>query len=427
MPKFDLLIPSIMENLTNNPGDLIQKVEADEDMKKDRRGSLTLANAGKGLPSPKENHHIPCKGLVYDKDTGRVVSLPYPKMFNMGECEDNITLTNSLLNDPEVLVWFPRKEDGTLIQVFGYGGEIYFSTRGVLEGSIGHQRLTNGTGSNDDEVNPNMDFIEEAKRILDLDNNPKLKEDLQHLTLIFELICPESKVVTNYGSWRKLILTGVINRSVEPFFYTSFPDLVAYAKLRGLEAVERLMPPVPGPQAMEKVLFLQKWEHDLLEGSVLQFEKDGKVLHRVKVKTNKYLRTYRILHGRKEADIAADLLIKPGLTVSWEAYVGHLKELIGEEPDFELVGQIQPLWQKWTTRILDSMDSLKNLEAEASRLKEATGGDMKAFSQAVQDYEQNDKSALFMFARGKAREAHRNYLRHKLPDGDSVKKALEGM
>jgi hypothetical protein len=406
--------------------DMVPQMMADEVLKKDHRpdAGLTLINASKGLPSPKEKHQIPCKGLVVDTTNGKVVSLPYPKMYNFGENQENITFTDELLKDDEVRVVFPRKEDGTLIQVFYYLGHLCFTTRGVLEGSIGHKRMTemNDASSNDEDSNADFlkiakDLLAEALKFIDL------HVYLADYTLIFELVCPESRVVTPYGQDRRLILTGILDRSGPVFRYLPRLELEQAAKYFELDVVEELMPSCKATEALDKIHALSNYEKDLLEGSVLQFEKDGEVIHRVKVKTARYLRTYRILKGRKEGDMAADLLLNPELRASWDAYVAKLRDLMGEEPDWELTQEIKPMWQSWADKITTSLSKLEDLKKEAQDLL-AVNPDMKIFASTIASKSQDEKSSMFCFARGKEREAYGGYLRKHLPDGEAVREAL---
>lgn len=202
---------------------------------------LVLFNAGPKLFAPDDAHQMWAKGVVFDKDTSRVVSMPLKKMWNHFESE--------FLPVPrfdELRVY--KKWDGTMIQVFRYKGEIIVTTRGSFDN----------------------EYIDSAKRLIDPN---KIKDGY---TYVYELLDPELPNVIRYGGEARLEHLATYNLNEFRYEldvdqeYESFDDF--------MQAVDHCM-------------------RDDGEGGVICFVKDGVLFHREKVKTSDYIAMFRAYTG----------------------------------------------------------------------------------------------------------------------------------
>lgn len=123
------------------------------------------------------------RGIIFNRKTGKVVGRTFPKFFNM-----NQRVETQERNLPWHLGYrIFRKEDGWLGTLFRHAGQHKIATKGSFK-SIGAIWAT-----------------ERLKRY-DLTNLP------DEVTLLFELICPETHIVVDYGDREDLVLLAAYNR-----------------------------------------------------------------------------------------------------------------------------------------------------------------------------------------------------------------------
>ena len=194
------------------------------------------------------------RGLLIDEKTGEVVARPFDKFFNWGE---NGRTTSAPL--VEVL----EKCDGSLGILYRRNGEYRVSTRGSL---VSKQALW-------------------ASRFLN--ENYDLSGLPENLTLLFEIIYPENRIVVDYQGREDLVLLGVRDR----FTGDDYP----FAKVR--EIAERYGFSTPNvfeferlADVLEAAKYLKGTE---AEGWVCRFA-DGQ---RFKVKGEDYVNIHRIVWG----------------------------------------------------------------------------------------------------------------------------------
>src|SRR5262249_3879074 len=160
---------------------------------------LVLANAGPALYTPQTPHQLYAKGVVYTRDPFALVSLPLVKIYNVGERDVTVADLARMGADHGVRIRFLRKVDGSLIQVFRFAGRVDFTTRGMIEGARG----TREPGEEAD-----FDYLGTARQLA-RERYPALLESpalLQGRTLLFELIHPKARKVTDYGQRADLSL-----------------------------------------------------------------------------------------------------------------------------------------------------------------------------------------------------------------------------
>lgn len=152
--------------------------------------------------SRKEDFHNPwereCRGIVFDFDTGKILSRPYHKFFNLGERDQ----TPPDLNKPHVLL---EKLDGSMIRAFKSKDRWIWGSR------AGETFLT-----------PQVEkFVEKNPQYL------KMVERYHACTLLWEWCSRQNRIVLDYPEDR-LVLTGI--RENETGRYCLYENLEILAK-----------------------------------------------------------------------------------------------------------------------------------------------------------------------------------------------------
>lgn len=284
--KFELSIPGLLKRLVDEAPQVLGAIHEDDKLLKRTADDLVLANASKLLFTPESPHQLYAKGVIYQTEPWRVVSLPYLKMYNYGEREDTYALANELAQRDDVTVRFNEKLDGSMVQTFAHGGRVRVTTRGMMEGVS----LEGFQG---------FDYIGAARSILERQTPAALDpERVRGLSLVWELIHPNARIVTDYGTREDLVLTGAVDfRSGVPFYLAR----EALAELgAALGAPVAPLMSLPGESLAERLEALASvLDGTDQEGAVLTFEGPDDagrqvVLHRVKVKGASYLRLMRL-------------------------------------------------------------------------------------------------------------------------------------
>jgi RNA ligase len=194
------------------------------------------------------------RGHIFDLETGECVAWAFPKFFNLGENPEVL---------PHVLPWnrpyeVTEKMDGWLGVLYRHEGIYKVATRG----SFTSEGATWATA-----------------RIQDY-NLTGLPDDV---TLCFEIITPEQRIILDYGLERRLVILGAFDRHSG----TEYPHsrVEQWSRTMGLPMVP-LLPHL----SLEDLLDRQK-ELEHFEGFVIRFYDD----RRVKMKTRWYLNIARIL------------------------------------------------------------------------------------------------------------------------------------
>lgn len=123
------------------------------------------------------------RGIIFNLKTGEVVARPFPKFFNMDQ---------RIETQERNLPWHDgfrifKKHDGWLGILYRDSGQHRISTRGSFK-SVGALWAT--------------EFLKKY----DLTGLP------DEVTLLFELICPATKIIVNYGTREDLVLLAAYNR-----------------------------------------------------------------------------------------------------------------------------------------------------------------------------------------------------------------------
>jgi RNA ligase len=215
----------------------------------------------------KRSHHNmkirrECRGLIFDTATGKLLSRPYHKFFNVGEREE--TAINKInLYEPHVVL---EKLDGSMIRPIP-----------TKEGF----RLATKAGITDVAMNAEVFIADKTNYrqfILEMIDDRK--------TAIFEWCSRKNRVVVDYPEDR-LILTGIRDKENGSYVpYYKMASIASYANIPVVKSVDGL--------AVQNIdLFVkQVREWDDGEGVVIRFDNG----HMVKVKADEYV----LRHKSKE-------------------------------------------------------------------------------------------------------------------------------
>lgn len=185
-----------------------------------------------------------CRGLITDIQ-GNVVSRPFSKFFNLEEVD-------TLPDEPFTV---SEKMDGSLAISYWVDGQMYVATRGSFD-------------------SPQSQWANEW-----LKNNMSDTMLCSKYTYLFEILCPESRVVVHYGDRQELVLLAVIETATGkelPIDCWGFstPRFFSIGSIKELAAMD--------------------WRN--FEGFVVRFESGM----RVKVKLAEYVRLHRLISGINE-------------------------------------------------------------------------------------------------------------------------------
>jgi hypothetical protein len=272
------------------------------------------------------------------------VSLPLVKIYNVGERNVTVRDLAALATEPAVHLRFLRKIDGSLIQVFAADGRVWFTTRGMIDGAI----IQRG---GDAEERADFDYLGTARRLAET-MMPRLfthaGELLDGRTLVFELIHPAARIVTDYGDRAELILLACFDR--RRVAYLPYPEVRRLGDLYGLPTVDALSP--DGITLDEQIdALLASMAGTDQEGSVLTFERHDEVIYRVKVKSPDYLHLMRLM-SHCTYDATVGVVEAHGFT-TWPQLEVFLKEQGRERVPEEVLDTYKEHFDRYVAYLAD--------------------------------------------------------------------------
>lgn len=204
-----------------------------------------------------------CRGLIFDTETGQLISRPYHKFFNVGE-RDETQLDKIDLTKPHVVL---EKLDGSMIRPIP-----------TKEGF----RLATKAGVTDVAMNAEV-FIADKPNYSQF---IKYCISDNYCTPIFEWVSRKNRIVVDYPE-DNLILTALRYNTTGK--YDSYEQLCKYARTWNIPVVKA----IAGDETdITKVVdHIRKWDDG--EGVVIRFD-DG---HMVKIKADDYV----LRHKSKDA------------------------------------------------------------------------------------------------------------------------------
>ena len=279
------------------------------------------------------------RGLIINVKTGVVVARPFPKFFNINETKET-KLENLPMEVPEVT----EKLDGSLGILYAYNNEYFITTKGTLNSEQGRWAT--------------YYFREHF-------SNKKLPNDI---TLLFEIIYPENRIVIDYNGQKELFLIGAIDIKTGNDY--AHHALEKIAKKYGFTLV--LQKQVTLPMILKKIDTLPANE----EGFVARYSNGL----RIKIKGKEYLRIHRILSNLSLISI-------------WEV-------LRQGTFDQEFVEKIPEEFRKWTEKTAQVLLMTKKRIAEETEnryKKRPNTNDRKIFAHWVQHQEKQYHALLYTY------------------------------
>jgi len=256
------------------------------------RGDLVLYNYTDHCTYEKawDEYTRNARGIVFHKDTGKVIARPFPKFFNLGETQETM-----FKNLPSGGYTVAEKMDGSLGVIYFHDGEWQVNTRGSFTS---------------DQAIEGLNML----RGYDMSRVP------ENLTLLAEIIYPSNKIVVNYGDERKLVLLGA--RITESGKDVS--SLVEHLGT-GMEVAPRFDLTIPQMIELQKTLPKDK------EGFVVYFHENDL---RVKIKGDEYMKIAKLL-----ADLSP-------LSIWENMYMGKVKREVLEQIPEEYRNEWEPIRDK---------------------------------------------------------------------------------
>ncbi len=308
------------------------------------------------------------RGIILNKKTGEVVALPFRKFFNVNQTED--TQEKDLPWKDGFRIF--RKEDGWLGILYRYNGQYRIATRGSFK----------STGAI---------WATEFLKRYDLEGLP------DEVTLLYELICPETKIVVNYGDTEDLILLAAYNR----FTGEEYPweQVEEWSKKFGFTLAESYTQDWLGYCRGQ----IKTVPGDELEGYVIRFNNGL----RVKIKSEDYFRLSHLLSGLTPLNIWGEMkegYVPQGLLQWCGLGVDHYLLLS------KITSHLQREYAKLYSQIREDFDKLT---WNCGTVQRAT------FAKAVQTM--NNQPALFALFDGFENRVDDYIMKRIRPHGNVIK------
>lgn len=290
------------------------------------------------------------RGLIICEETGEVVAASMPKFYNLGETVIPGVVASVQEGDFEALV----KLDGSCGIGYRLDGRYRWATRG----SFASEQAAVAQAMWDEKY---------------AHNDALLCGQWNHLTLVTEIIHPETRVVCRYD-FQDLVLIAARDRFTGEDL--SYAELTAIGLRLGMRVVER----IDGAD-VEALVRRAETLSDNEEGFIFRWA-DG---YRLKVKGNEYKRLHRLLSGITPRELA----------FAWhDTTIVEMLRIMPEE------------FREETEALIEQLDG--NTAELARQTEEAYGGaagigDQKAFAAWVKG--QNPRLAGFLFARRQQEQA----------------------
>lgn len=268
---------------------------------------------------------------------GRVVSCSFPKFGNYGEFPDDTRRLNQALAD-KGRVLFSHKEDGSLCVRSVVNGEVILRTRGTLFGGDDMDDGTPSFGSR---------FRKTAEEKYPILLDPTWYAD--DVTLLFEYVAPDNRVVVGYKE-PDLVFLGGVDHAGPKFYLLDWPVVSSIAEQYGLNLVQVHELPDDPQLMLEEV---RDWRS---EGIVARCA-DGQVL--VKVKSAYYLANHRM-----KFSMTYKTIVEFVKTAQVEDEKDLAEKLKSYDYDWEVVDEAKRLYARYQ-RAVDQADAWA---IEAARL-----------------------------------------------------------
>ena len=241
-----------------------------------------------------------CRGVIVNRNTGEIVARPFEKFHNYGSPQATLNINGAaLLLAQEPVIW--GKLDGFMCTLYEWEGVHYLASKGSFHSThakwaTARFRKQWGTSS----------ILQKG------------------WTAVFEGICPELRIVVNYGDVNELRLLAVINNETGEEYRPS--QIKALGEATGFSTPE--LHDMTLEEARHNTLIddLQVTDNGNIEGKitneegyVLTWYRDGITPFRLKMKFIDYLRLHRMVTNVSPKHIWE--VLSNGLTSEMEEYI----------------------------------------------------------------------------------------------------------
>lgn len=270
------------------------------------------------------------RGIIINRVTGEIVARPFSKFFNVGEREE--TMEHNLPWTSNYLVF--EKMDGWLGTLYRFNGEYCIATRGSFDGMGIGVWATN-----------------HLRTHYDLSDLP------DEVTLVFEIICPQTKIIVDYKSREDLVLLAAFNRHTGEEY--EWNQVTQWATQFGFS-----VPRVFGSDISECRRILSTYAGNEMEGFVIRFA-DGL---RVKIKSEDYRRRAALMMDLTPLSIWKVLHREATTKKEYDCLFSSLDEMRQTVDDDyvemfnEICETIRAAYRKVWDQIWDEFDKVKHLQ-----------------------------------------------------------------
>lgn len=309
------------------------------------------------------------RGIIFEKKTGNLVAMPFPKFFNLGEQEE--TFLENLPNEPYTVT---EKMDGSLGIVYFYDNEWKVATRGSFT----------------------SDQAVKAKEILKKYDMSRISTEV---TLLVEIIYPENKIVVNYGDKEELVILGANNyRNREE---VTRKKLKVYSEASGMPLVQEYKFTISEMIDFQKTLTKDE------EGFVVKY-KSGL---RVKIKGEEYMNVHRIISHMTPLVYwkAMELGKIP------EKYLEQIPEEFREESD-KLVNALRNRYKDCVQKIRKEYETATKLFNEQNEIDNIK----KFFGLYMQSSDSNYAKGIFAWLDGNRHKMDKFVMSRIRPKGNKL-------
>ena len=258
-----------------------------------------------------------CRGLVLDSK-GNIVAMPFPKFFNFGEADCEITYEQ--VKNITTFTCF-NKIDGSLGILFNYCDQWHVMTRGSFasdQANKAREWLANGASVNVNELNKSC-------------------------TYLAEIVYPQNRVVVDYGD------------------YTGFVFLGAYDNITFKDLTNDLLGNFPAfSRHTEKFIKNITWKDLTDEIKSLPLTEEGRVLlfdnGRCKLKADEYCRVHKL-----KSNITPIAIWETMLTYKADVLHSNIvpKDMLKDLPE-EFEADYKSLWNAILNKYYNNLETISN-------------------------------------------------------------------
>jgi hypothetical protein len=403
-----LHLRELLDDLKKREEEILYLIDHDDDLRHRVHGNgLVIANAAVDLFEPEYHHQLYAKGIVYKRDPYRLVSLPLIKMYNHGRKGISDELSAKLEVDFGIDFEWNEKVDGAMIQLFEHDGEAYFTTRSLLEGT--HYDVLEKEG---------FAYVGKARELAEK-MNPRLTDPsfVDGKTMVFEMINSEGEEgVTSYEDDEFLTLLDVYDQYENRYWKSH--EVKDFAERNNLRSFEIVLESSDLEQGVDRVRKEMEEDPRVPEGAVLQFENDEEVFHRVKIKTEEWIRLFKLKCDCSYKNTVNMLWDRPELW-DWDDFLQYLRdEGMSEE-------EIEEFYYEHFQHFMDWIEEVKGHKERIEGILESYYEENGRIEDAEGESEYNKKMAIQFQEELSHREFTLVMDAHRNDDGVELKEVMK--